>query len=749
MGFQAQSVKRKTMAVIMLTSVAVLLLTTAAFTVYDLVTYRQNMARSLSATAAIIADHSIWALTFRDEKDARATLASLRADPRIAAAALYDVQGSLFVRYPAQAPVSAFPSAPGKGGYRFEGGRLILFEPVAEGGTRLGALYLQSDPHHLYARLRAYGGIALLVLFGSVLVALAISNALQRQITRPILALAEVAKAVSERGDFSIRAQKVSEDETGLLTTAFNEMLGRIETQTETLRQNEETRSFLAAIVESSDDAIVGKDFESKVVSWNAGAERVFGYTAAEMLGQSITRLLSPHRPEEEAHILEDVKRGGIRHYETVRICKDGQPIEVSLTVSPIRDAAGDIIGSSSIALDITERKRSEREVRENRARLSGIIGSAMDAIISVDAGQRITIFNAAAEKMFLCPASEALGQPFDRFIPERFREAHRGHLAAFGRTGATSRAMGNLQPVSGLRAGGEEFPIEASISHIEVGGQQIYTVILRDITERKRAEEQIQRLNAELEQRVEERTAELTAANNELESFTYSVAHDLRAPLRHIDAFSKILEEDCAAALPRGAAHYLQNIRRSTGKMSMLVDDLLNLARIGRQELRRQPTPLGGLVDEVLADLKDETAGRMLEWHIQPLPAIECDPGLMKQVFANLISNAVKYTRPRSVAVIEVGYRKKNGDSAVFVRDNGVGFNMKYADKLFGVFQRFHRAEEFEGTGVGLATVDRIVRKHGGHIWAEAAVDQGATFYFTVSGLGEASDTEQEQMAI
>ena len=420
-----------------------------------------------------------------------------------------------------------------------------------------------------------------------------------------------------------------------------------------------------------------------------------------------------------------------------MRIRKDGQPIELSLTVSPIRNARGDIIGISSIARDITERKRAEREIQESRARFSGIIGSAMDAIISVDAGQRITIFNEAAEKMFRCPAGEALGQPLDRFIPARFREAHRRHVAEFGRTGVTSRAMGNLQPLSGLRADGEEFPIEASISHIEIGGQQIYTVILRDITERKRAEDQIRQLNAELEQRVEERTAELTAANKELESFTYSVAHDLRAPLRHIDAFSNILQEDFAAALPQEAQHYLQNIRNSTGKMSLLVDDLLNLARVGRQELRRQPTPLGGLVDEVLADLKQETAGRKLEWHIQPLPAVECDPGLMKQVFANLLSNAVKYTRPRPVAVIEVGCRKKNGDSAVFVRDNGVGFNMKYADKLFGVFQRFHRAEEFEGTGVGLATVDRIVRKHGGHIWAEAAVDQGRNVLFYRRRLG------------
>ncbi len=749
MGLQDQSIKRKTMAVIMLTSVAVLLLTAVAFTVYDLIAYRESLVHGLSAMGAILAEKSSGALAARDAREVRADLALLRTDPRIVAAAFYDRQGNLFVQYPAQTPASEFPPAPAKSGWRFEEGRVIVFEPVTEGGTRVGTLYLKSSLHPLYLRLRFFGGIALLVLLGLVLAALAISNALQRRITRPILALAEVAKAVSERGDYSIRAKKISGDETGMLTDAFNGMLGRIEEQTEALRRSEETRSFLAAIVDSSDDAIIGKDFEGKVVSWNAGAERMLGYTAAEMLGQPITRLQAPDRPDEEAHILEEVKRGGIRHYETVRICKGGQPIELSLTVSPIKNASGDIIGISSSGRDITERKRAEREIRESRVRFSGIIGLAMDAIISVDSRQHITIFNAAAEKMFRCPARDALGQPLDRFIPERFREAHRGFVAAFGRTGVTSRAMGNLHPLSGLRADGEEFPIEASISHIEVGGEQTYTVILRDITERKRAEDQIRQLNAELEQRVQERTAELSVANKELESFTYSVAHDLRAPLRHIDAFSKILEEDFAAELPEQAAHYLQNIRNSTGKMSLLVDDLLNLARVGRQELRRQTTLLRGLVDEVVADLQEETTGRSLEWHIQPLPAVDCDPGLMKLVFANLLSNAVKYTRPRPVAVIEVGCRKENGGRAIFVRDNGVGFSMKYVDKLFGVFQRFHRAEEFEGTGVGLATVDRIVRKHGGHIWAEAAVDKGATFYFTVPGLQQAPAPEQEQKAL
>ncbi|HYG35022.1 MAG TPA: PAS domain S-box protein, partial [Clostridia bacterium] len=199
----------------------------------------------------------------------------------------------------------------------------------------------------------------------------------------------------------------------------------------------------------------------------------------------------------------------------------------------------------------ITELKRGEQELRESQARLSAIIDSAMDAIISVDSDQRITLFNAAAEKMFRCSAKAAIGQMMDRFIPQRFREAHRHHVDSFGRRGTTNRAMGHLQPLSGLRADGEEFPIEASISQAQVDGKRIYTVIIRDITERQQAEEQIRRMNLELERRVETRTAELTATNQELEAFTYSVAHDLRAPLRHIDAFGKILSEDFASSLP------------------------------------------------------------------------------------------------------------------------------------------------------------------------------------------------------
>ena len=225
----------------------------------------------------------------------------------------------------------------------------------------------------------------------------------------------------------------------------------------------------------------------------------------------------------------------------------------------------------------------------------------------------------------------------------------------------------------------------------------------------------------------------ELQASNKELEAFTYSVAHDLRAPLRQIDGFSKILLEETGPELHEEAQRYLQRVREGASKMGQLVDALLGLSRLGRQEPRRQVTDLNSLVSDVLADLKPDTAGRKIEWRVGRLPFWGCDAALIKIVMVNLLSNAVKFTRTREQAVIEVGETERDGQPVMFVRDNGVGFNMKYVDKLFGVFQRLHKPQEFEGTGIGLATVQRIIHKHSGRVWTEAELDKGATFYFTL----------------
>jgi light-regulated signal transduction histidine kinase (bacteriophytochrome) len=239
----------------------------------------------------------------------------------------------------------------------------------------------------------------------------------------------------------------------------------------------------------------------------------------------------------------------------------------------------------------------------------------------------------------------------------------------------------------------------------------------------------------------------ELAEANKELEAFTYSVAHDLRAPLRHVLGFSKAMLEDAGPRMPPDALEYAHDIVEGAQHMGHLVDDLLSLARVGRQELRIQITGLSSLVEEVVRDLKRETKDREIRWIIGELPFAECDAGLMRQAFSNLLSNAVKYTRPRHPAVIEVGQKQRAEGPVVYVRDNGVGFNMKYADKLFGVFQRLHRKEDFEGTGVGLATVQRIIHKHGGRIWAEAEVDKGAAFYFSLATSRESQPQEESDV--
>ena len=371
-------------------------------------------------------------------------------------------------------------------------------------------------------------------------------------------------------------------------------------------KRMEEARGWLAAVVESSEDAIISKTLDGVITDWNPGAEKLFGYPLEEVIGKPMLMLFPPERVDEERDILARIRRGeSVEHFETVRIRKDGRAIDVSVTISPIRDDSGKIAGASKIARDITRRKADEDKIRA---------------------------------------------------------------------------------------------------------------------------------LNEELEEKVLQRTAQLATANKELEAFTYSVSHDLRAPLRHIGGFSKILIEDFAPGMPPEALSHLQRIGDGVRRMGLLVDELLNLAQVGRHDLKLQVTALTQVVEEVVSMLQPETDGRRVTWKITELPAVKCDPVLIKQVIQNLLANALKFTRRRGRTVIEIGCGEEDGMPVIFVRDNGVGFEMKYMDKLFGVFQRLHRAEDFEGTGVGLATVQRIVQKHGGRVWAEAELDKGATFFFTLA---------------
>jgi signal transduction histidine kinase len=255
-------------------------------------------------------------------------------------------------------------------------------------------------------------------------------------------------------------------------------------------------------------------------------------------------------------------------------------------------------------------------------------------------------------------------------------------------------------------------------------------------IRKRQRAEAELQLINGELEKRVTARTVQLQEANRELETFTYAVSHDLRAPVRHMEGFSHFLQQKYGPGLPEEAQRYLDRIRAAAAYMSVLIEGLLQLSHIGARLPNIQPVSLRALLDDARTKLQPELAGREIEWRIGALPKVEGDPVLLGQVLANLLSNAAKFTRQQPHPVIEVGSRENNGEVAIFVRDNGVGFDPRFGDKLFGVFQRLHRQDEFEGAGIGLATVQRIVHRHGGHIWAESVLGQGATFFFTLPGF-------------
>jgi len=498
MALRDWPIKQKLTAILMLISGLVLLLTCAAFVTYEVVAVRRTTLKNLSTLGRVIAANSTASLAFANEADAREILSALRVEPHVVAAALYDKDGRLFTRYPAGLPSDSFPTGPDRGGYRFEHGYLIGLEPVAEAGSpRLGTLYLKSDLKAVSHTLRLSAAIAAAALGFSLLAAFVLATVLQGGISQPILALAETAKTVSARQDYSVRAPKLGEDELGTLTDSFNQMLGHIEDQDRALRESQEE----------------------------------------------------------------------LQHHVT----------------------------------------------------------------------------------------------GLEQRVAERTQE------------------------------------LEA-----------------RNETLRRNA-------------------AELLAANQELDAFAYSVSHDLRAPLRSIDGFSQIVLEDYAAHLDDAGRDALQRVRAATQRMGSLIDDLLKLARVTRAEMRTEAVNLSDIAQDITAELERTTPDRHVEFEITPGLRARGDPRLVRVALENLLRNSWKYTAKQPRARVEFGSMDENGERVFLIRDNGAGFDMKYMDKLFGVFQRLHSAAEFEGTGVGLATVRRIITRHGGRIWAEGAVDRGATFYFTL----------------
>jgi PAS domain S-box-containing protein len=495
-----------------------------------------------------------------------------------------------------------------------------------------------------------------------------------------------------------------------------------------------EASRLLSSIVEESDDAIISKNLDGVVLTWNRGAERIYGYTAAEMVGQSISRLMPLELRNDFLEIMDDLRRGGrLQHYETQRLRKDGRRIAVSLTISPLKNAAGYVVGASIISRDVTERRLAEKALALSEERYRSLALATTQIVWSTSSNGEVTEDIPMWREFTGQSPDEVKGMGWiDALHPQDRERNTEVWLRAAG-----YRSFYHTEYRMRRYDGQYRWMAVHGVPVLDSGGGiREWVATCADIQDRKQAEDEISALNEDLEQRVVRRTKELQAANQELEAFAYSVSHDLRAPLRAVDGFSRILLEEYSPSLPEKARYYLTVARKNALQMGDLIDDLLAFSRLSRQPLSMQPVAPGDLVRQALDELRADQEGRRIQITVGDLPPCEGDPKLLKQVLINLLSNGFKYTRKQEIARIDVGALTPDGSHrpVYYVRDNGVGFDMRYADKLFGVFQRLHGGQEYPGTGVGLAIVQRIVQRHGGQVWADAAVNQGATFYFVLN---------------
>ena len=477
-------------------------------------------------------------------------------------------------------------------------------------------------------------------------------------------------------------------------------------------------------------------DSQGKITFVNDKFCAISQYSRAELLGQDHRIINSGHHPKEFIRELwTTIAHGKVWRGEIKNRAKDGSFYWVDTTIVPFLNEQGKPHHYIAIRADITEQKQAEAALRENEQRMrlateTSAVGiwewNILTGKVRWDAQMFRIYGKAPTEDGFLpyshwseavlpedLPAQEAALQQTVRRLGHDSRE--------FRIRRSNDGSIRYIQAVETIRTndrGEAEWVVGTNL----------------DITERKQAEENIRLLNAELEERVATRTAQLEAANKELEAFSYSVSHDLRAPLRTVDGFSQAVLEDYGPLLPAEGHRYLQVIRQGAQRMGNLIDDLLTFARLSRVPLTRHRIDTTRLVREVWEDFASLRSDRRVEFHLADLPPCHGDAALLKQVWINLLSNALKYSNKREPAVIEVGHTREAGETVYFVRDNGAGFDMRFAGKLFGVFQRLHRAEEYQGTGVGLAIVQRVIHRHGGRVWASAEVDRGATFFFTLA---------------
>jgi PAS domain S-box-containing protein len=499
--------------------------------------------------------------------------------------------------------------------------------------------------------------------------------------------------------------------------------------------------TILKLVLSNIPQGVFWKDRNSVYLGCNRVICQALGLDSPEdLIGKSDFEFPSITREQAEHFVKTDrqVMESGQSQFAIVEPLDryDGRTIWIETIKVPLRDSHGTIIGVLGTWQDVTERQQAEVALRHSEQRYRSLVTAT---------AQMVWMSNARGSQLQVTPPLEE----FTGLAGEQLKGS--GWLRAVHPDDRIKAEAAWEAAITSGRSYECEFRMKRSdqqwraihsrgFSILDQNGHVLEWIgIGIDVTERRESEHRIQKLNDELEQRVRERTSELEAANKELEAFSYSVSHDLRAPLRAIDGFSRIVLAEYSADIPLEAREYLQDIRTNTRIMGQLVDDLLTFSRLSRQPIRRLPIHPVDLVNRCLEELHSQLEGRNIDIQIGELTNCWADPALLKQVWLNLLSNAIKYTSKRDVAVIEIGCEStpESGEQTYFIRDNGVGFDMRYVHKLFGVFQRLHRSEEYEGTGVGLAIVQRVIHRHGGRVRAEGDLNRGAAFYFTLPEQG------------
>jgi PAS domain S-box-containing protein len=487
-------------------------------------------------------------------------------------------------------------------------------------------------------------------------------------------------------------------------------------------------------LFESAKDGILILDADSgQIVDANPYLIEMLGFSKEELAGKELWEIGAFKDVVASKLAFAELRQRGYIRYENLPLeSRDGPIRQVEFVSNSY--LAGDSRVIQCNIRDITERKQAE----EKLTRLATAVEQSGDGIIITDPEGNIQYVNPAFEQTTGYSSTEVIGKN------PRFLKGGKASVEYYQNLWKTiTNGVQWTGHFTNKKKDGTFFKEEATISPVrDAAGQVIsYVAVKRDITERMRAEEEIRQLNQELEQRVADRTAQFQAANKELEAFSYSVSHDLRAPLRHINGFSQALLEDYADKLDETGKNYLNEVRSASQEMAQLIDDVLELARVTRSEMRKEEVSLSELARSVVADLQKTNGRQAVTVNIEEDLCTRGDKRLLQIVLNNLMGNAWKFTSKQDKAEITFGGERKNGEISYFVRDNGAGFDMTYVNKLFGAFQRLHTAAEFEGTGIGLATVQRIVHRHGGRVWAEGTVDGGATFYFTLTNSKETED--------